>query len=224
MASDETTSPAPEPAWNDVQTNLSAACSVHAHSLSATGSAIGVASVDGDATITSSFVPAVLTRGNARVHQSYTSAVIVGGAHTSVNQAVAPLIVGKTMDLTQTGSAVLVAGEADVKHSWVGIVLAPNATGSEDSHVFVSTRGASIIAAALFGGLVMVAMAIVFGVRSRDPQRPAMSHPSLPDFHALQDKLRHMREHPGASIPALASMRSMPCFSALQQRWMHHKA
>jgi hypothetical protein len=224
MASDETTPLEAEQTEDDVHTNLSAACSVHANSLSATGSAIGVASVDGDATITSSFAPAVLARGNASLHQSYTSAVIVGGANTSVNQAFAPLIVGKTMDLTQTGSAVLVTGEANVKHSWVGIVVAPNATVSEDSHILVSTRGASVIAAALFGGLVMVALAIMFGARSRGPQRPTMSHPSLPDFHALQDKLRHMREHPGASIPALASMRSLPCFSALQERWMHRKA
>ena len=151
---------------DDVQANFSAIGSAIAGSLSATGSAIGVASVDGDATITASVTPAVLTRGDTTVQQSYVSAVIVGsGGNTKVHQAFAPLIVGKTMDLTQVGSAALVTGEADVKNSWVGIVLAPKATISDDSHVVISTKSALIIAAALLGGFGLVALVAVLGMR-----------------------------------------------------------
>ncbi|HEY5541412.1 MAG TPA: hypothetical protein VIL41_08165 [Coriobacteriia bacterium] len=184
-------------AGGDIQANFSAIGTVDATSLSATGSVIGVASIDGDATITASVTPALLTRGDTTVQQSYVSAVIVGGGgDTRVHQAFAPIIVGKTMDLTQAGGAVLVTGEADVKRSWVGIVIAPKATISEDSRVLISTKAALIIAAALFGGLGLVALAVTLGVRRVMSWRPSISlpsMPSLPDLSAIQERWRHLR-------------------------------
>ena len=183
---------------NDVQANLSAMATVSAGSLSATGSAIGAASVDGDATITASMVPVLLARGETTFQQSYASAVIVGGgADTKLHQACAPLIVGKTMELTQSGGGVLVTRQADVKGSWVGIVLSPETTVSEDSHVIVSTKAAIIIAAALFGGLGLVALAVTFGVRRVMHWRPSISMPTLPN---------------------------LPNLAELQERWMHREA
>jgi len=189
---------------DDVQANLSVVGSVVAGSLSATGSAIGVASVDGDATITASATPVVLTRGDTTVQQSYVSAVIVGGgAGTKVHQAFAPLIIGKTMDVSQSGSCALVTGEADVKSSWVGIVLAPRAVISEDSHVIISTKAALIIALALFGGLGLVALALTIGVRRIMHWRPTISIPQIPSFSSLpplpdlatlQEKWRQLRQ------------------------------
>ena len=183
---------------DDVQANLSAMGTVSAGSLTATGSAIGAASVDGDATITASMVPALMTRGDTTFQQSYASAVIVGGgAETKLHQAFAPLIVGKTMELTQSGGGVLVTGEAEMKQSWVGIVLSPKTTVSEDSHVIVSTKAAIIIAAALFGGLGLVALAVTFGVRRVMHWRPSISMPTLPN---------------------------LPNLAELQERWMHREA
>lgn len=222
MTADETTPTTPEPpvpdaeiptpefqkvgpvvatkiAGGDVQANLSAMGSVLAGSFSATGSAIGVASVDGDATITASLAPAVVARGNTTVQQSYVSAVIVGGGgDTKMHQAFAPIIVGKTMDMSQSGGCAVVAGEADVKNSWVGIVLAPRATISEDSHVIISTKPALIIAAALFGGLGLIAVAVTFGVRRIMHWRPTISIPSL---------------------PALSSLPPLPDLATLQEKW-----
>jgi hypothetical protein len=185
---------------DDVQANLSAMGSVSAGSLSATGSAIGAASVDGDATITASMVPAIIARGDTTIQQSYTSAVIVGGgANTAIHQAVSPLIIGKVMDISQSGAAALVAGDADVKNSWVGIVLAPKAVISEDSKVLISTKAALIIALALFGGMGLVALAITMGVRRMMHWRPTISIPQLPqlpplpDLATLQEKWQHLR-------------------------------
>ena len=186
---------------NDVQANLSAMATVSAGSLSATGSAIGAASVDGDATITASMVPLLLARCETTFQQSYASAVIVGGgADMKVHQAAAPLIVGKTMDLTQSGGGVLVTGEANVKQSWVGIVLSPKTTVSEDSRVIVSTKAALIIAAALLGGFGLVAVVMTIGVRRMMRWRPSISMPSMP------------------SLPAL------PHLAELQERWLHREA
>ena len=185
---------------HDVQANLSAMCTVKAGSLSATGSAIGAASIDGDATITASAVPALITKGETTIQQSYASAIIVGGgANTKVHQAASPLIVGKTMDISQAGAVALVTGEADVKSSWVGIVLAPKTTISEDSHVIISTKAALIIALALFGGMGLVALAISLAVRRIMRWRPTItipgmsSLPQLPDLATLQEKWHQMR-------------------------------
>jgi hypothetical protein len=189
-------------AGDEVQANLSVIGTVSAGTLSATGSVVGIAAVDGDATVTASMIPAVLTRGDMTVQQSYASAIIVGGGgDTKVHQAAAPLIVGRTMDLSQAGGALLVAGEADVKGSWVGVVLAPKATISEDSRVFISTRAAIIIAAALFGGFALVALVMALGVRRAMRWRPTLSLPQLPSLHevhlpdlaAIQERLHHLR-------------------------------
>jgi hypothetical protein len=187
-------------AGDAVQANLSAMGSVSAGSLSATGSAIGAAAIDGDATITASMVPAMMTRGDLTFQQSYASAVIVGGAgDTKVHQAFAPLIVGKTMDVTQAGACALVTGEADIKSSWVGIVLSPKTTVSDNSRVFISTKAALIIALALFGGLGLVALAITFGVRRIMHWRPSISLPGLPEIPnmpnlaELQERFSHLR-------------------------------
>jgi hypothetical protein len=178
---------------DDVQANLSAMGSVQAGSLSATGSAIGAASVDGDATITASFVPALLMRGDATIQQSYASAMIVGGnGNTSVHQAASPLIIGKTMDVSQAGAVALVSGDADIKRSWVGIVLAPRVAISENSRVLISTKAALIIALAVFGGLGLVALAVTLGVRRVMAWRPTLTLPSLPDFSTIQHKLQSM--------------------------------
>jgi hypothetical protein len=188
---------------DDVQANLSAMGSVQAGSLSATGSAIGAASIDGDATITASFVPALLSRGDTTIQQSYASAMIVGGSgNTSVHQAASPLIIGKTMDISQAGAVALVTGEADVKSSWVGIVLAPKATISEDSHVLISTKAALIIALAIFGGLGLVALAVTLGVR------------------------RVMNWRPTINVPGLSSLPALPNIAMLQEKWqsMHRAA
>jgi F0F1-type ATP synthase membrane subunit c/vacuolar-type H+-ATPase subunit K len=186
----------------DVSVSLSAIGTVSADTFSATGSAIGVASVDGDAAITASLSPAVLTRGTTTVQQSYVSAIIVGGgAETRVHQAATPLIIGKSVDMTQSGTCALVTGEADVKRSWVGVVISPKTTVSDDSRVMVSTTAALIIGAAVLGGLGLVAAAIVFGVRAAARRHAAAMRPSLSLPH-----LRHMPDFSAIHLPDLGAL------------------
>jgi len=193
-------------AAEDTQVTLSGACTVHAQSLSASGSAIGVASVDGDTTITASLAPIVVSRGNTMVRQSYTSGVIVGGgANTMMHQSFAPLIIGKTMDVTQSGGCVLASSEASIKQSWIGMVVAPNVTVSEDSRVLLSTRAALIVAAALLGGMGLIALAIGLASSNARRRRPTFARslpslPSLPDLSPIAEKLKGLRgdikDHP----------------------------
>lgn len=195
----------------DLQATFSAVAQASTGSLEATGSAIGMTTVEGDATLTASAAPLVFTHGDATVQQSYASAVIAGGgSFTRVRQSAAPLMVGKTMELEQVGAVALVTGEAKVKKSWVGIIAAPSVEVSDDSKVIITTRGALIIGAALLGGFGLVAliMTIAFGratnrMRRRlSPRGIASALPgqlsSLTDqiSSRVQSRLKHLPEMP----------------------------
>jgi hypothetical protein len=192
---------------DDVQANLSAIGTVASGTLSATGSVIGIAAVDGDATVTASAVPAVMARGELTMQQSYASAIIVGGSgEMKIHQAAAPLIVGKTIDVSQSGACSLVANEMSVKQSWVGVVVGTHVEVSEDSRVLISTRAALIIAAAILGGFGLVALVGVMGMRRmrrrwrqsmhlpqlRDLQQFASQH-GVPDISAIQERIAQMK-------------------------------
>jgi hypothetical protein len=218
-----------------LQANMSAMATVNTGSLSATGSAIGAASVDGDATITASMVPALITRGDTTVQQSYASAVIVGrGALTKVHQSATPMIIGRSMDVTQSAAVAIVTGEADVKSSWVGIIVAPNVKVSDDSKVLISTRGAIIIGAFLLGGLGLVALAFSLGVRRVTHWRPMGRRPSHPakatgraalaSLAALTPQIQHaLKSMPdfGDLPPQIQhAIKSMPDLGDLKDKWI----
>jgi hypothetical protein len=180
---------------DSLQANLSAIASSQSGSLEVVGSAVGFANVSGDATLTASATPVVYAKGNVSVRQSYTSAVLAGG-DMEITQAGAPIIVGKKIDVTQGGGCVLVSGESSVSNGFVGVLLTPKATISDDSKVLLSTRAAIIIAAALFGGLGLIALVMVLGVRrvmSWRPQITVPPMPTLPKLADLEEKWRHLR-------------------------------
>jgi hypothetical protein len=178
----------------DLQANLAAVGTATAQTLSATGSAVGVASVEGDATVTASMVALLRAKGSATVQQSYASALIVGG-DMEIHQAGAPIIVGKKIDINQGGGGVLVTGEANVRNGFVGVVLSPKTTVSEDSRVLISTRAALIIAGALLGGFGLVAVVMALGVRRVMSWRPQINVPQMPDFSAIAKRVEQYRRH-----------------------------
>ncbi len=143
-----------------------------------TASAIGLANVEGDAHISVSAVPIVRTSGGATFSQAYASAVIVGG-DMQIHQAAAPVIVGKSLDATQVGAALMITGDTDIKRSTVGILLSRNANVSDDSRVLISTKAALIIAAAFLGGFAFVAIAMVMSARRVSQWRPHFDIPKL---------------------------------------------
>jgi hypothetical protein len=187
---------------NDACTTLSAIGSVHADAFAATGSLVGVANVERNAHITASITPAVLSRGTTMVQQSYASAVIVGGgAETRIHQAAAPIIVGKTTEMVQSGACAVVTGEANVHRSWVGMVVSPKATISDDSRVLISPGAALIIGLALITGIGVVAVVAVLLARrayeqrraafmARLPHLPDLSALHLPDLSAMAERIK----------------------------------
>lgn len=176
-----------------IQASLSAVASAHAEEFEAVGSAVGFVSAGGNATITASATPIVHAKGDINIRQSYTSAVIAGG-DLEISQAVAPIIVGKQLSIEQGGGVVLLAGDAQVSKGFVGVLLAPKATLSDDTKVLLSTKAALIIAAAIFGGFALVAVVLVLGARRVMSWRPGINLPALPDmpdFAALAERFRH---------------------------------
>lgn len=169
-----------------VEASLSAIASVTTDSLSATGSAVGMAKVGGDARAQLSVVGLVAASGNAELHQSYASAFVAGDT-MSVSQAAVPMGLARTITFEQSGALVSAAGETTVKRSFVGLLLSGRTEVSEDSKVLLSTRAALIIAAALLGGFGFVAIAIYLGARRVSQWRPSISLPSMRELPSLKD-------------------------------------
>ncbi len=174
----------------DVQASLSAVGTVRAEEFEAVGSVVGFTAAGGDATITASCAPIVHAKGDIHVRQAYTSAVIAG-SDMEISQALAPIIVGKQLSVNQGGGVVMLSGESQVSNGFVGVLLTPKASISDDSKVLLSTKAALIIAAALFGGFALVAVVMVLGARRIMSWRPSISVPSLPDLSAVAQRLRH---------------------------------
>lgn len=180
-----------------LQANLSAIATAQVGSLEAVGSAVGFANVSGDATVTASATPIVYAKGNVSVRQSYTSAVLAGG-DMEISQAGAPLIIGKRLSVSQGGAVAMAAGEAEVSNGFVGILISPKATISEESRVLIGTKAALIIAAALLGGFGLVALVMVLGVRRVMTWRPQISVPQLPSLAEVQERIAQMRSRHAA--------------------------
>jgi hypothetical protein len=177
-----------------LQASLSVIGSAHAEDFEAVGSVVGFTSAGRDATITASAAPIVHAKGDIQIRQAYTSAVIAGG-DMEISQAFSPIIVGKQLLVQQGGACVAISGEAEINNGFVGVLLSPKANISEDSSVLLSTKAAIIIAAALLGGLALVAMVMSLGVRRVMRWRPEIHVPPVPDFGAIAG---HFRRHDAA--------------------------
>ena len=178
-----------------LQASLSAVAHATADDFEAVGSAMGFVTVGGDAVITASMTPLVHAKGDIHIRQSYASGVLAGG-DMDISQAGAPIIVGKRVSVEQGGGVVMLAGEAEVSNSFVGVLLTPNATLAEDTTVLLSTRAALIIAAAIFGGFTLVAVVMALGVRRAMKWRPSIHVPQLPSIHVPQmPDLAALAEH-----------------------------
>jgi len=147
----------------DMQANLSAVGIAKTDWFESIGSALGAAIVDGDAEISTSAVPLVITKGNADFHQAYASAFVAGDT-VSVHQGGSPLMIAKKLRVKQGGGVVMIAGRAKVKRSFVGVLFSRDTEISEDSRVFVTGKSAALISAALFGGLAVLAVALFGGL------------------------------------------------------------
>jgi hypothetical protein len=143
--------------------SMTAIGSVRAEEFDGTQCAIATAAVDGDASIGASVI-AVLSANSVGVHQGGAAVMVVDG-DVSIDQGAAQVVVARTVGIEQGGVGTLVAGEATLAHSWVGLMAARNATLSEDSRVVIDARSAIIVGAGLLGGLAAVACAIFLGGR-----------------------------------------------------------
>ena len=176
-----------------MRTSLSAIGTADVGDLHTTGTAVGVANVTGDVDLTTSAAGLVSADGSASIHQAVAWGVFSGG-DVKVSQAASVLTVAQGYRVDSGAAAAVVAGEATIKHGWIGFLFAPKATISEDSKVLLSTKAALIIAAALFGGFALVAVVMALGVRrvmSWRPQSNVPTIPQMPDFGRMAQQFRH---------------------------------
>ncbi len=154
-----------------LSTAASAIATAKTGPIDATGCAIGLAQVDGDAAVSLSVVPILSAKGGATFRQSYASAFVSGG-DVSVSQGGAPLIIAREVNIDTGGGVAVLTSEATIRHSWIGVLLARRADVSDDTRVFLNTRGALILAAALLGGFGIIAIALYFSAKSVSEWRP----------------------------------------------------
>ena len=147
--------------------------------------------------ITVSATPLVYAKGDVHLRQSYVSAVLAAGT-MEVSRAGAPVIIGKKLSVDQGGGVVMLAGEAEVSRGFVGVLLTPNATISDDSKVLLSTKAALVIAAALFGGFALVAVVMALGMRRAVRWRPHIAMPAMPQMPDLARLAEHLRHRDAA--------------------------
>ena len=130
--------------------------------LDASTSLIGGISASGDVEIAASAVGIIAAKQNVDFRQGWVNNVFSAG-NVSVSQGGNGFMLGRSATLENAGSVAVVAGDAKVNRGWIGLLLAGKTEVSEDSHVIIGTKAALIIAAALLGGLGLVAIALLYG-------------------------------------------------------------
>lgn len=191
------------PLVENLTTSMTALGTAEAGMLSATRSAIGNASVGGDADVSGSLVGMLSSKGSAKLDRGCAGAVMAEG-DVAVSRSGAGLIMGKRVDVEQSGGCVMIGSETEVRRGWVGLLITRKATLSEDSRVLFDWKAALILAAVMLGlfGVVLViafmlarrAMRMTSELRSRLPHLPELPHladmPHLPDWVHAIDRLR----------------------------------
>lgn len=149
-------------------------------------SAIGSASVAGDAELGGSLVGAINAESVA-LRQGVAGAMVVSG-DAAISQGCAPMVIAQSVEMESSGACMVVTGDASVARSWVGFMAARNATVSDDSRIIIDTRAGLIIGGLLFGGLGLLAVAVYLGARRIAERVPHLPHlPHLPQMPHLAD-------------------------------------
>ncbi len=182
-----------------MEASMTAFGSVNCGEFGASKSAVGSASVAGDADIERSVVGAINAE-SVTLTQGAALAMVVSG-DAAISQGGASVVVARSVEIETGAACCVIAGDASVARSWVGFMAARNAQISDDSRVIIDTRAGLIIGAFLFGGLGLLAVATYLGARRIAERMPHLPHlPSMAQMPHLAD-LRKM-----ADSPAVAAM------------------
>lgn len=131
-----------------------------------------------DVSMTTSVAGLVNAQGDAEISQGGALAVVSQG-HAAISQGGAGAIVSNSFSGDSFGSGVVLGNEVSVANSWVGFALTPKMEVSEDSHVIIGTKGALIIAAAIFGVFGLAAVLAFYAGRRVLRWRPKVPVPSV---------------------------------------------
>lgn len=159
-----------------VEASLSAIASARVNSLKTTGSAVGLATVGRDAQISTSAAGILNAKGNATVNQSYVQG-FVGAEHVDLHQAASAAVIARTVTFDHSVSAVTMSAETEVNSGFIGILLSGRANVSENARVVLTGRALAVLAAALLGGLGLVAIAVWWGAREIATKLPKVELP-----------------------------------------------
>ncbi len=164
---------------DNLHADMTAIGAAETDDLTTTQSAIGSATVQNEASLTSS-AAGMLSARDVTMHQSGAVAVMAEGDAT-LTQAGSALLTAHDVELTGGGAGVVLADRATVARGWVGLAATRQLELSDDSRVIVDMRAASIIGGAVVAGFAALGVAIaltgsrVIGrFRTRQPELSAV--------------------------------------------------
>ena len=156
-----------------MRANMSAIGTADVGDLHTTGTAVGVATVGHDVDFTTSAAGLVSAQGDVTVHQAVSWGVFSKG-DVSVSQGGSVVVVARDYRAESGAACAVVATEASVSKSWVGFLLTPKATVSDDSKVLIGTTAALIIGGAILLGFGVLAVAGVRTAKAAMAWRPKL--------------------------------------------------
>lgn len=159
-----------------IEASLSAIASASAGALEANGSAVGLANVAGDADIGTSMVGFVTAKGAGSVKQSYVQGLVAGDT-VDLQQTVTAAVLARTITFERSGALVSMSGDTEVKGGVIGLLLSGRSSVSDDARVLLTGRALAVLALALFGGLGLVALAVMWGSQQVAAKVPRFEMP-----------------------------------------------
>jgi hypothetical protein len=174
-----------------LQTSMTALGAVDAGALNATQSAIGSATVQGDAELSASAVGVLSVKGDASLRMG-TAATVMAEGDASLSQGAAAVVVAGNVSMERSLTGAILANRADVRQGNVVLLLSRETTLSEGSRVLFDWKASLILAGV---ALALTGMAGVLGfllVRRGvgAARRFTDSLPHLPEFPHLPDWTR----------------------------------
>lgn len=197
-----------------LEAKAAALASVSTVELAARGSAIGKASVEGDAEVSGSLV-GVVNAGSVGLYRG-AALVMVGDGESAIEQGFAEVVVTRAIGLNKSGAGVVVANDASVARSWVGVMAARNATLTADSRVIIDAKAILVLAMAVLAGLG--AFAMFFMPRRRHAFARRM-HMPWARHHGMAERLAGSLPHlQAADMAKLAELAKIPALAGLMSR------
>jgi hypothetical protein len=157
--------------WEEIEADIaeissSAVMRVSAEEAAIASSAVGLVTAQGDVTMQAAAAAVIIASGDVTLDKGGANAVIAGHDIAIERGVGSTFIAGNDIRINQGGGGLFVASKIKVKRGFVGVLLAREATVSEDSRVILDRTSAAWFGG-LLGAVLVLGFGVLFGARRR---------------------------------------------------------